>query len=107
MKHKIREHKRNNEIWKIVDKEQDFKTYDVNIENLKPFPEHEKYFWEMKGRNYLNFLQSIETSGVICPILITRDNMIISGHQRVRACKDLGISRTQWYRMVKKQASIT
>ena len=91
MKHKIREHKRNNEIWKIVDKEQDFKTYDVNIENLKPFPEHEKYFWDMKGRNYLNFLQSIETSGVICPILITRDNMIISGHQRVRACKDLGL----------------
>lgn len=66
-------------------------TYDVPIVELKPFPNHEQYFWNMKGKNYISFLQSIVTSGVICPILITRDKMIISGHQRVRACTDLGI----------------
>lgn len=91
MKKKLKEYKRNSEIWKIVDKVQDGKTYNVSVKDLKPFPNHEKYFWNMKGKNYVNFLQSIESSGVICPILITRDNMIISGHQRVRACKDLGI----------------
>lgn len=91
MKKKLKEHKRNSEIWKIVDKELDVNTYDIPINGLKPFPDHENYFWNMKGKNYINFLQSIETSGVICPILITRDKMIISGHQRVRACKDLGI----------------
>lgn len=91
MKKKLKEYKRNSEIWKIVDKVQDGKTYNVLVKDLKPFPNHEKYFWNMKGKNYVNFLQSIESSGVICPILITRDNMIISGHQRVRACKDLGM----------------
>lgn len=91
MKKKMKDYKRNNEIWKIVDREQDINTYDVSIVELKPFPNHEQYFWNMKGKNYISFLQSIETSGVICPILITRDKMIISGHQRVRACTDLGI----------------
>lgn len=91
MKKKLKDYKRNSEIWKIVDREQDMNTYDVPIVELKPFPNHEQYFWNMKGKNYISFLQSIETSGVICPILITRDKMIISGHQRVRACTDLGI----------------
>ena len=91
VKKKLKEHKRNNKIWKIVDKQLDVNTYDIPIKDLKPFPDHENYFWDMKGKNYISFLQSIETSGVICPILITRDNMIISGHQRVRACRDLGI----------------
>lgn len=91
MKKKLKEYKRNSEIWKIVDREQDMNTYDVPIVELKPFPNHEQYFWNMKGKNYISFLRSIETSGVICPILITRDKMIISGHQRVRACTDLGI----------------
>lgn len=91
MKKKLKDYKRNSEIWKIVDREQDMNTYDVSVAELKPFPSHEQYFWNMKGKNYINFLQSIETSGVICPILITRDKMIISGHQRVRACMDLGI----------------
>lgn len=91
MKKKLKDYKRNSEIWKIVDREQDMNTYDVPIVELKPFPNHKQYFWNMKGKNYISFLQSIETSGVICPILITRDKMIISGHQRVRACTDLGI----------------
>ena len=59
--------------------------------NLKPIPNHENYFWDIRGKDYVKFLESIEKSGVIQPILITRDNMIVSGHQRVRACKDLGI----------------
>lgn len=91
MKKKLKDYKRNNEIWKVVDKEKDINTYDVPVIDLKPFPNHEQYFWNMKGKSYIDFLQSIETSGVICPILITRDKMIISGHQRVRACKDLGL----------------
>ena len=91
MKSKLKDYKRNSGIYKIIDREKDFNTYEIPIKDLKPFPDHEKYFWDMKGKNYIDFLQSIEHSGVICPILITRDNMIISGHQRVRACKDLGL----------------
>ncbi len=91
MKKRIKEYRRNSEIYKIIDKVQDIHTYDMAVSDLKPFPDHEQYFWNIKGKDYISFLKSIETSGVICPILITRDNMIISGHQRVRACMDLGI----------------
>ena len=37
------------------------------------------------------FIELIHTSGVIEPIVVTRDFTIVSGHQRVRACKELGI----------------
>lgn len=48
------------------------------------------------GERILNkwseFIESIRTSGVIEPIVVTRDFTIVSGHQRVRACKELGIA---------------
>ena len=39
----------------------------------------------------IKFLESIKSRGVIEPIVITLDKVIVSGHQRVRACKELGI----------------
>lgn len=91
MKLKIKEQKRNNEIWKIIDKVEDTHEYNVSVNELKPLLNHEKYFPEIKGRYWIDFLNSIQQCGIIQPILITRDNTIISGHERVRACKDLGI----------------
>ena len=46
----------------------------------------------MTGEKWSEFLESIRTSGVIEPIVVTTDMVIVSGHQRVRACKELGIS---------------
>lgn len=89
---RLQEYKRNNkEIWSIVDKIEDTKEYDVLVSELKPLPNHEKYFAEIKGKGWIDFLDSIQRCGIIQPILITRDKTIISGHERVRACKDLGI----------------
>lgn len=89
---KLQDYKRNNkEIWNIVDKEQDFNEYDIPIDELKPFPDHEKYFGTIKGKQWVYFLDSIQKCGIIQPIIITRDKTIISGHERVRACKDLGM----------------
>lgn len=45
----------------------------------------------MTGEKWNEFLDSIKTRGVIEPIVITPEKIIISGHQRVRACKELGI----------------
>ena len=45
----------------------------------------------MSGSKWEEFVESVRTSGVIEPIVITRDFTIVSGHQRVRACKELGI----------------
>lgn len=97
MKKKIKNYKQNNEIWKIVDRKKDENTYDVRVDELKPLPNHEKYFGRIKGKNYVYFLNSIQNHGVIQPIIITRDMTIISGHERVRACKDLGIETIPAY----------
>lgn len=83
---RLQEYKRNNkEIWSIVDKTEDTKEYDVLVSELKPLPNHEKYFAEIKGKGWIDFLDSIQRCGIIQPILITRDKTIISGHERVRA----------------------
>ena len=45
----------------------------------------------MTGEKWNEFLESVKSRGVIEPIVITPDKVIVSGHQRVRACKELGI----------------
>lgn len=63
----------------------------INISELKPHPRNNEFFDDMSGENWDAFLESIKSSGVIEPIVIIGDKYIISGHQRVRACKELGI----------------
>lgn len=91
IKGKIKNYKKNNDIWKIVDKERDENKYEIQIGELKSLPNHEKYFGTIKGTNYIDFLSSIQKYGVIHPIIITRDKVIVDGHERVRACNDLGL----------------
>ena len=64
---------------------------DIEVNKLKPFPLSGKYFGNITGTDWIAFLNSVQTSGIIDPILISQDYYIISGHQRVRACKDLNI----------------
>lgn len=64
----------------------------MKIEELKPHPRNSEFFDDMTGEKWQEFLKSIKTSGVIEPIVITQDKVIVSGHQRVRACKELGIT---------------
>lgn len=45
----------------------------------------------MTGEKWNEFLESVKSRGIIEPIVITPDKVIVSGHQRVRACKELGI----------------
>lgn len=45
----------------------------------------------MTGEKWNEFLESVKSRGVIEPIVITPDKVIVSGHQRVRACKELEI----------------
>ena len=64
----------------------------MNIEELIPHKRNSEFFDDMTGEKWQEFLESIKTSGVIEPIVITQDKVIVSGHQRVRACKELGIT---------------
>ena len=63
----------------------------ININDLKPHPRNNEFFDDMTGEKWKEFLESIKIRGVIEPIVITPDKIIVSGHQRVRACKELGI----------------
>lgn len=63
----------------------------ISINELKPHPRNNEFFDDMTGEKWKEFLESIKTRGVIEPIVITPNKIIVSGHQRVRACKELGI----------------
>ena len=66
-----------------------------SIDELKPHPRNDYFFDDITGESWKRFLNSVRTSGVIEPIVVTQDNIIVSGHQRVRACKELGIKEVE------------
>lgn len=63
----------------------------IAITKLKPHPMNSQFFDDITGDSWTLFLESIKTSGVIEPIIATTNYVVVSGHQRLRACKGLGI----------------
>ena len=61
----------------------------ININELKEHPRNNEFFDDITGEKWKEFLESIKKRGVVEPIVITPDKVIVSGHQRVRACKEL------------------
>ncbi|MCK8824698.1 ParB/RepB/Spo0J family partition protein [Fuchsiella alkaliacetigena] len=61
------------------------------VESLKPHPQNDEFFDDIDGENYQRFKESVQEDGIISPIVVSLDMTIISGHQRYRAAKDLGI----------------
>ena len=71
----------------------------IKVSELTPHPKNNYYFDDMEGDSWDSLLQSISTSGITNAITITDKKVIISGHQRVRACKVLGIEEVS-YKMI-------
>ena len=71
----------------------------IKITELKPHSKNNYYFDDMEGDSWDSLLQSISTSGVTNAITINDKKTIISGHQRIRACKVLGIEEVS-YKMI-------
>lgn len=66
----------------------------MDVDKLKPHPKNNYFFDDIEGESWTAFLESIETSGVIEPVIVDVLTLtIVSGHQRVRACKALGIKQ--------------
>lgn len=66
----------------------------MDVDKLKPHLKNNYFFDDIEGEPWTAFLESIETSGVIEPVIVdAADLTIVSGHQRVRACKVLGIKQ--------------
>lgn len=65
----------------------------IEVEKLKPFPNHK--FKLYTGERFENMVESVKEYGVLVPIIVwENDNeyIILSGHNRVEACKNVGIT---------------
>lgn len=63
----------------------------VSTNVLKIHPRNAEFFDDIQGKEYEQFKQSISQDGILSPILVSPDMTVISGHQRLKACKELGI----------------
>ncbi|MDT0160305.1 ParB/RepB/Spo0J family partition protein [Bacillus sp. AG4(2022)] len=63
----------------------------IAIKDLKPHPRNSEFFDDITGDKWEDFKKSIVRRGVVEGVVTSQDLTIVSGHQRVRACKELGI----------------
>ncbi|HHY79959.1 MAG TPA: ParB N-terminal domain-containing protein [Thermoanaerobacter sp.] len=63
----------------------------VDINLLKEHPRNRELFDDIQGERWQEFVESIKTSGIIVPLIITQDYVVISGNQRLKAAKELGL----------------
>lgn len=61
----------------------------LEINQLKCHPRNDYFFDDITGEKWEDFKSSILRRGVVEPIVVTQDLIVVSGHQRVRACKEL------------------
>jgi ParB-like chromosome segregation protein Spo0J len=63
----------------------------ISTNVLKVHPKNQEFFDDIEGNQYEKFKNSIQVDGVITPLIISHDMTIISGHQRYKACIELGM----------------
>ena len=73
------------------------------LEELKPHPQNDYYFDDTEEAAFKLLKDDIESYGKIRnPILISTNNIIISGHQRYRAYQELGKEQIQCMELDKR-----
>lgn len=71
----------------------------ININELKAHPRNNEFFDNITDSNWIQFIDSMRErikkgkTGNVEPIVITQDKVIVSGHQRVRGLKELGVEQ--------------
>lgn len=63
----------------------------VSVDILKVHPQNTEFFDDISGQDYEDFKKSIQEDGIISDIIVAPDMTIVSGHQRYKAAKELGI----------------
>ncbi|MBT1278959.1 ParB N-terminal domain-containing protein [Thermoanaerobacter sp. CM-CNRG TB177] len=63
----------------------------IKVELLKEHPRNKEFFDDIEGDRWQEFVESIRTSGIIVPLIVTQDYVVISGNQRLKAAKELGL----------------
>ena len=81
-----------NTLLSFTAKQNKKETEKIQIEKLKSFPNHK--FKLYSGERLEDMIQSVKEYGVLLPIIVWKNNneyIILSGHNRVEACKKVGI----------------
>lgn len=63
----------------------------MNISEIRSHPNNTATFRDLAGEEFDELVSSIRDHGIIEPVVVNQDGIIICGHQRVRACRELGI----------------
>lgn len=58
---------------------------------LKPHPRNEEFFSNIEGEDFKRLKESISELGILTPLRVAADMTLVSGHQRYRAAKELGL----------------
>lgn len=66
---------------------------EVAIDVLRVHPRNQEFFDDIGGSDYTNFKESIKNEGIISEIVVAADMTILSGHQRYKAAKELGMTK--------------
>jgi len=64
---------------------------EISISELHDHPLNDFFFDQIEGQKRDEFVESVRTSGIIEPIVITDDNVIVAGHQRKAAGLEVGL----------------
>lgn len=64
----------------------------IAVSKLQPHPKNGYYFTDISGEKYEEVKRSIEVNGIRDAIKCTPSFTVISGHQRLRIAKDLGLT---------------
>ena len=66
--------------------------FEIAVDDLKPYPGYDEFvpILHREGEEYTDFVNFERKCG-FRPIWITRGNIVIDGHERIRASKDLGM----------------
>lgn len=67
----------------------------VPIHTVKPHPRNEEFYDNADPESFQRLKDSIAEVGMLTPIRISKNYTIISGHQRYRACQELGVDFIQ------------
>lgn len=63
----------------------------LSPELLKEHELNKEFFDDIEGVQWQQFLESIKTSGILTPLIVTEDYTVVSGAQRLKAAKELGL----------------
>ena len=63
----------------------------ISVDVLHVHPRNQEFFDDISGKDYEQFKTSIKEDGIISGIIVAPDMTILSGHQRFKAAKELGM----------------